>query len=100
MSHSFRRPATWRLVNSSTFTGFRIRRIRQVSQASGYLVVRTGIPSFLVTLGTFLILQGVNLAVTKIVTGNVATPSVAQIGGFQSARAPCAVGRFRSIAAA
>jgi len=58
-----------------------------VGALNGYLVVRTGIPSFLVTLGTFLILQGVNLAVTKIVTGNVATPSVAQMDGFASARA-------------
>ena len=39
---------------------------------NGYLVVKTGIPSFLVTLGTFFMLRGLNLAVTKIVTGNVA----------------------------
>ncbi|MEU2286530.1 ABC transporter permease, partial [Streptomyces sp. NPDC013178] len=31
---------------------------------NGWMLVRTGLPSFLVTLGTFLILQGVNLAVT------------------------------------
>jgi simple sugar transport system permease protein len=58
-----------------------------VGALNGYLVVRTGIPSFLVTLGTFLILQGINLAVTKIVTGNVATPSIANMDGFGSARA-------------
>src|SRR5216684_654167 len=58
-----------------------------VGALNGYLVVRTGIPSFLVTLGTFLILQGINLAVTKIVTGNVATPSIANMEGFGSARA-------------
>jgi len=58
-----------------------------IGALNGYLVVRTGIPSFLITLGTFLILQGVNLAVTKIVTGNVATPNVAQMDGFASARA-------------
>ncbi|CAM5399108.1 hypothetical protein SGRIM128S_09151 [Streptomyces griseomycini] len=33
---------------------------------NGWMLVRTGLPSFLVTLGTFLILQGVNLAVTKL----------------------------------
>jgi simple sugar transport system permease protein len=54
---------------------------------NGYLVVRTGIPSFLVTLGTFLMLQGLNLAVTKIVTGNVASPPIGDIQGFDSARA-------------
>ena len=36
---------------------------------NGYLVVRTGIPSFLITLGTFFVLQGANLGVTKLVTG-------------------------------
>ncbi|MGW6522174.1 ABC transporter permease, partial [Streptomyces sp. NPDC054962] len=38
---------------------------------NGWMVVKTGLPSFLITLGTFLILQGVNLAVTKLVTTNV-----------------------------
>ena len=38
---------------------------------NGYLVMRTGIPSFLITLGTFFILQGANLGVTKLVTGSV-----------------------------
>ena len=32
---------------------------------NGYLVVRTGIPSFLITLGTFFMLRGINLGVTK-----------------------------------
>ena len=32
-------------------------------------MVRTGIPSFLITLGTFFVLQGANLGVTKLLTG-------------------------------
>ena len=40
---------------------------------NGYLVVKTGMPSFLITLGTFFMLQGVNLGVTKLITGTVAT---------------------------
>ena len=52
---------------------------------NGYLVVRTGIPSFLVTLGTFFMLRGLNLALTKQVTGNVATNDVSNIDGFGSA---------------
>ena len=36
---------------------------------------RTGIPSFLITLGTFFVLQGANLGVTKLVTGSVSSPS-------------------------
>src|SRR3954454_8681592 len=54
---------------------------------NGWLVVRTGIPSFLVTLSTFFILQGLNLGVTKLVTGAVASPDISQLDGFSSARA-------------
>jgi simple sugar transport system permease protein len=49
---------------------------------NGYLVVRTGIPSFLITLGTFFVLQGANLGVTKIVTGSVSTPNINQMDGY------------------
>ncbi|MCU1669893.1 MAG: inner-rane translocator [Blastococcus sp.] len=54
---------------------------------NGFLVVRTGIPSFLVTLSTFFILQGLNLGVTKLVTGAVASPDISQLDGFASAKA-------------
>ena len=54
---------------------------------NGYLVVKTGIPSFLITLAMFFVLQGVNLGVTKLVTGAVATQNVSDIDGFESARA-------------
>jgi simple sugar transport system permease protein len=53
---------------------------------NGWLVVRTGIPSFLVTLGTFFMLSGLNLGMTKVVTGNVATDDVSQMDGFASAK--------------
>ncbi|MGY4745977.1 ABC transporter permease, partial [Streptomyces sp. ATMOS53] len=53
---------------------------------NGWLLVRTGLPSFLVTLGTFLILQGVNLAVTKLVTTNVATDDISDMDGFGQAK--------------
>ncbi len=53
---------------------------------NGWMVVRTGLPSFLITLGTFLILQGVNLAVTKWVTGNVATDDISDMDGFDQAK--------------
>ncbi len=51
---------------------------------NGYLVVRTGIPSFLITLGTFFVLQGANLGVTKLVTGSVSTPNINQMDGYQA----------------
>ncbi|GAA4550014.1 ABC transporter permease [Pseudonocardia xishanensis] len=54
---------------------------------NGYLVVRTGIPSFLITLATFFVLRGVNIGVTKGVTGTVATANVSDIDGFDSAKA-------------
>jgi len=53
---------------------------------NGWMVVKTGLPSFLVTLGSFLILQGVNLAVTKLVTGNVATDDISNMQGFDQAK--------------
>ena len=53
---------------------------------NGYLVVKTGIPSFLVTLGTFFMLRGLNLALTRQVTGNVSTNDVSNIDGFSSAQ--------------
>src|SRR4051812_19109467 len=53
---------------------------------NGYLVVKTGIPSFLVTLGTFFMLRGLNLAITRQVTGNVSTNDVSNIDGFDSAK--------------
>jgi len=51
---------------------------------NGYLVMRTGIPSFLITLGTFFILQGANLGVTKLVTGSVSSPNIDQMDGYAS----------------
>jgi len=51
---------------------------------NGYLVMRTGIPSFLITLGTFFILQGANLGVTKLVTGSVSSPDISQMDGYSS----------------
>jgi simple sugar transport system permease protein len=50
---------------------------------NGYLVMRTGIPSFLITLGTFFILQGANLGVTKLVTGSVSSPNINQMDGYK-----------------
>ncbi|MBC7273340.1 MAG: ABC transporter permease [Streptomyces sp.] len=54
---------------------------------NGWMLVKTGLPSFLVTLGTFLILQGANLAITKLVTGNVATDDISDMEGFEQAKA-------------
>ena len=57
-----------------------------IGALNGVLVTRTGIPSFLITLSVFLMLQGLNLAVTKFVTGRVATPIISDMQGFPSAQ--------------
>lgn len=49
---------------------------------NGWLTMRTGIPSFLITLSTFFMLQGLNLGVTKLLTGTVATTDVSDMDGF------------------
>jgi simple sugar transport system permease protein len=54
---------------------------------NGWLLHVTGLPSFLVTLGTFFVLQGVNLAVTRIVAGGVSSNSINDVDGFDSAQA-------------
>ena len=54
---------------------------------NGWLLMRTGLPSFLVTLGTFFILQGLNIAVTRLTSGAVASNSISDMDGFSSAHA-------------
>jgi simple sugar transport system permease protein len=53
---------------------------------NGWIVVRTGIPSFLVTLGTFFMLQGLNIALTQTITNQVSSPDISTLQGFDSAR--------------
>ena len=53
---------------------------------NGFLVMKTRIPSFLITLSTFFMLAGINLAVTKLVAGQVATQSVSDMQGWDSAQ--------------
>jgi simple sugar transport system permease protein len=52
---------------------------------NGYLVVRTRLPSFIITLGTFLMLQGLNLGVTKAITNTVLADAVDTAPAYQSA---------------
>jgi simple sugar transport system permease protein len=52
---------------------------------NGLIVVKTSLPSFIVTLGTFLSLQGLNLGVTKLVTNQVYAGGLDQVSGYASA---------------
>jgi simple sugar transport system permease protein len=52
---------------------------------NGYMVIRTRLPSFIVTLATFFVLQGANLGVTKAITGTVRVAGLADVPGYESA---------------
>ncbi|MEK0154055.1 ABC transporter permease [Arthrobacter oryzae] len=54
---------------------------------NGWILVKTKLPSFIVTLATFLMLTGLNLALTRMISNGVSSPSIAQMEGFASARA-------------
>src|ERR671930_241771 len=53
---------------------------------NGFAVVKTRLPSFIVTLATFFVLQGVNSAGTLKLTGTTAIQNIDSAGGFASAR--------------
>jgi len=55
-----------------------------VGALNGWLVVRTGLPSFIVTLGTFLALQGLNLGVTRLITDSVQVTGMRAADGYES----------------
>jgi simple sugar transport system permease protein len=51
---------------------------------NGFLVTRTGLPSFIITLGMFLALQGINLGVTKQVTNTVQVSNLNLVPGYHA----------------
>jgi simple sugar transport system permease protein len=53
---------------------------------NGLTVVKTKLPSFIVTLATFFVLQGVNAAGTLKLTGQTAIQNIDSASGFNSAR--------------
>ena len=57
-----------------------------VGFVNGYMVIKTKLPSFIVTLATFFVLQGVNLGVTKAITGTVRVAGLGDIPGYESAK--------------
>ena len=58
-----------------------------VGLLNGWLVVTTGLPSFIVTLATFFVLRGANLAVTKQFTGTVRVSGTDEAANFDQAAA-------------
>ena len=57
-----------------------------VGLANGWLVVRTGLPSFIVTLGTLFILRGITIAVPRLLTRRTQLGGLDEVTGFASAR--------------
>jgi len=57
-----------------------------IGAANAYVVMKTGLPSFIVTLATFFILQGCNLAITKMITGSVAIQGMGAVPGFDQVK--------------
>jgi len=55
-----------------------------VGALNGFLVMRTGLPSFIVTLGTFFVLAGIDLALTKAITGQVSIQGMTKVPGYDS----------------
>jgi len=53
---------------------------------NGLVVIRTNLPSFIVTLATFFVLQGVNAALTLKLTGTTAIQEIDSATGFETAR--------------
>jgi simple sugar transport system permease protein len=56
-----------------------------IGALNGFIVMRTGLPSFIVTLGTFFVLRGVNLAETKALIGKVSLTIRAE-DGYEAGR--------------
>lgn len=54
---------------------------------NGWLLTKTKLSSFIITLSTFFMITGLNLGVTRAITGGVAAPSIEQWPGFDSAAA-------------
>jgi len=54
---------------------------------NGYMVVRTGLPSFIITLGSLFIIRGATIGTTRLLTGRTQIGGVADVSGYDSAHA-------------
>lgn len=57
-----------------------------VGYINGLMVIKTGLPSFIVTLATFFILRGANVGVTRLVVNQVRVSGIDTAAGFAPAR--------------
>jgi simple sugar transport system permease protein len=66
--------------------GFTLALCAAIGFANGYIVVRTGLPSFIVTLGTLFILRGLTIAVPRMLTRRTQLSGLDEVPGYESAR--------------
>jgi simple sugar transport system permease protein len=59
---------------------------------NGYMVLRTGLPSFIVTLATLFIVRGATIGTTRLLTGRTQIGGLGQVPGYDSAKAVFASG--------
>ena len=57
-----------------------------IGYINGWILMKTKLPSFIVTLATFLMLTGLNLGLTRMIGGGVSSPSISTMDGYQAAR--------------
>jgi len=53
---------------------------------NGLLVVRTGLPSFIITLATLFIIRGLTIAITRLVTGRTQLGGMRDVAGYELAQ--------------
>ncbi len=58
-----------------------------VGFVNGWIVVKTRLPSFIVTLATFFVLRGANVGVTRLVTDRIVVEGIDRAADFYTARA-------------
>ena len=58
-----------------------------IGLANGFLVVRTRLPSFIVTLGTLFIIRGLTIAVSRLLTRRTQLGGLDEVPGYDAARA-------------
>ncbi len=52
---------------------------------NGYLVIRTGLPSFIVTLATLFVFRGATIGLTRLITGRTQIGGLARVPGYDAA---------------
>ena len=56
-----------------------------IGYLNGLLVVRTGLPSFIITLGSLFIVRGATIGVTRLITGRTQIGGLDDVAGYESA---------------